>query len=667
MRRYVFILILLISIQSVLICETSLVNRQEDIEQLIQEFLQHEQQLMDFSASINDYFGRGLGWYNPEFGQYGFHTRNYEPYFSENLAGFNIYDQGLVIGYFSSYYEKERDTFFLTYDPPGSRILTAGLKNGEINLLIITLEDSLSVEYWPPGNIRIVYGDDNLYLNYLYYNAEPVLTLSPMLAEAVFLNRQTELNYLPILEGIFSDFPKPYFSRILKDLLVSPVDRYNYQDTAVFATNWFRRCADIPEVTGNIQLARAAQNHAAYNINTGKISRMLSWDAAEINLDDYLSLHDEQPGLKGFTGKTPVERTEYTGYGSNSSECANLSRTDAIADTIAWFHTIFHRRPYLDSRITDFGYGFAWSNYYSLETCGVANWGYDFSNTEQAFRIYPPDGELGVPFSWNGVEAPDPLPDSDQPLGPPISFAYTNESAAPDEIRLFDATGSELTLLESSVLQEKNHFTEVLPAAPLQPGTSYTLSYNSEGKSHSSRFTTDDLNPVEYLLQELNGRIDPNLFDFRPRDFDLQTALEINQKPGKLLLDPGHNSVTSLKYGFTFTLPPGWELGDEQSWQEVQITEDWHNINFFLYNPGMDKTPGRIREGQEPQLPYQIKKEQTIVTDVIQGQLVTYDWEYDNDVIVCYFYLGNYAAVIYGYGATESEMLQVIHSLHANY
>jgi hypothetical protein len=116
--------------------------------------------------------------------------------------------------------------------------------------------------------------------------------------------------------------------------------------------------------------------------------------------------HSETPGCAGFTGETVQAREIAAGYPRQLAYTeVFLSYGDSPARAIpGWLVTPFHRIPMLDPWTTDMGWGGA-------PGCDLI----DFGRGERAVPddrvvIFPYDGQVDVPTSFNGLEAPMPPP-----------------------------------------------------------------------------------------------------------------------------------------------------------------------------------------------------------------------------------------------------------------
>ncbi len=657
----------------------SVLTAKQEISEINRAYFRYLDLLAEFNQNKLEYFRRGLGWQNGAY--YGFESGRYGLYFSKDQMGIKEYDkQGGMIT--ALYLNLDKEVQYATLDSPGNYKMGLGLKNGSLHWLEWRFADGSALTV-SKDLIRVSFADNAYYYMLYNNNDEPTLSLSPALSRFLFSGgdrrgggSQTAAdNSAPdrakrILNLIDDDYPNLYFTRILKQALKSGIDIRDRDALAYFCVSWFRGSVGLGALPVNVLLKKAAQNHADYLIANGVVKKMLAWDVKKININDYLELHNEIAGKKLFTGQHVPDRTEYTGYGRNASETANLSRTDPLSSMIGWFHSIYHRRPFIDIRAIAFGYAQSINaekpdgdDRGLIESADIANWGYDWRTKSERIYFYPARDEKLVPYAWAAYEAPDPFPGDAGSTGPPISASFTSEDYRGGSLTLFDEYGKQVPCLSTDVLPAGNNFIEITPADPLRPGGRYTVRFDYKGGSISYDFFTAPLNPAE---TEINGFVGElcRSFDLRDPEFDVRAAVALGKKKGALEVKGtgGQKTVFDEKYGFSVSVPDGWEVVMQRDWQEVLLKKSYYSINLFLYAKGREATPQSVMQNLGKNVEYKRLGTQTARSAELEGYRAEYSWKYDNKVIHYYCVFGDYALGIYGYGVTDFEMRQVFES-----
>jgi hypothetical protein len=277
--------------------------------------------------------------------------------------------------------------------------------------------------------------------------------------------------------------------------------------------------------------------------------------------------------------------------------------------------------------------------------------------------FYPAKNEKLVPYAWAAYEAPDPFPGDSGSTGPPISASFTSKDYRGGSLTLFDAHGRQVACLSTDVLPAGNNFIEITPADPLQPGGHYTVRFDYKGGSVSYDFFTAPLNPAETEIGGFVGELRRS-FDLRDPDFDVRAAVELGKKKGALAVKEiqGRKVVIDKKYGFSVTVPDGWEVDAQRDWQEVLMKKSYSSINLFLYAKGREATLRTIMQNLSKNIEYKLLGTQSVHSAELEGYRAEYAWKYDNKVIHYYCVFGDYALAIYGYGVTDSEIKQVFES-----
>ncbi len=132
-----------------------------------------------------------------------------------------------------------------------------------------------------------------------------------------------------------------------------------------------------------------------------------------------MGLHEQRPGAPAFTGASIGERARAAGYASSAvTENAGFGRLEAAID---WYmNTVNHRLPLVHPSALDVGYAAAGSPGFNIIDVGLRR----DKLTVGLPSVYPDDGAVDIPASWDGLEAPDPAPGIPRPLGYPITVAF---------------------------------------------------------------------------------------------------------------------------------------------------------------------------------------------------------------------------------------------------
>jgi uncharacterized protein YkwD len=191
----------------------------------------------------------------------------------------------------------------------------------------------------------------------------------------------------------------------------SPFEANEVQQRALDRSNWYRDTAQLPVLRLDRAIDLSAQAHSEYD----KV---------------HSESHYETQGKAGFTGARFWERLAYFGYGAGLGEVMYWATSLTAESSVdGWMATVYHRLPFMDHGSTDIGYG---------ETKGARFYGsvIDFGARDHVapstreIYTYPVRGQREVPYSWNGNEAPNPLPGATWPVGYPASMHIVQPARA---------------------------------------------------------------------------------------------------------------------------------------------------------------------------------------------------------------------------------------------
>ncbi|HEY7908685.1 MAG TPA: CAP domain-containing protein, partial [Thermomicrobiales bacterium] len=155
---------------------------------------------------------------------------------------------------------------------------------------------------------------------------------------------------------------------------------------ALARINQWRAAIGVAPITRHPALDQSAQAHALYyKLNGGSGG---------------VSIHDEQPGLPGFTGADFMDRAQAAGYPSRNVN-ENMGLTGDQLTSLDWYiNTINHRLTLLDPRYIHIGFGVV-NDTVKVDVIDVGT--PDWSTTATpTWEQWPPDGGTGVGTSFDG-------------------------------------------------------------------------------------------------------------------------------------------------------------------------------------------------------------------------------------------------------------------------
>lgn len=292
-----------------------------------------------------------------------------------------------------------------------------------------------------------------------------------------------------------------------------PAGTPELQARALARLNEHRRAAMLVPLVPDRRVARAAAAHARY------LDRHHDAEA-ELGLED---AHTERPGTDGYTGEGPAERIAAQGHRGGATEGVT-SVTDPAEAIDHLVNSVYHRTGLLRPEARYFGIG--------VGARAVVNLAWGRGDLERAARpvagskatlvwSYPGPGQAGVPPRFPAGETPNPLPDGEYPVGPPLSVATSEGAPTILEARL-EGPGGAVPL---RVLGARNaprvdlmgDWAYVVPLRPLEPETTYRASLVFEAGGRRGRrrwaFTTGADVPGEEIYEVRITR-----FAYEPRE-----------------------------------------------------------------------------------------------------------------------------------------------------
>ena len=619
----------------------------------------------------------GQGWKNAD-GSYGYQTPAYQAFFGARSAGmFWFGADGKEIRRFVVSYQ-DRTPWGILTRADGTK-LTVGYQDTRVTNLEAVFADGGRVAGWGPS-VQVTWplsgqssprssspgpsspgpsspGPSSQALSYtLAYNrGDTGLYLTPALAEAL------STGDAGVLADLAADIPSSYTVRILSAAVAAGVDLQDDRALARYAVRWLRTLVGAPTVPPDPAMEAAATSHATYLVRNAVLPKLSALVASQP--EAYLGLHEETAGTPGFTGAKIWDRTSAAGYrGSYVTETANFGGVTAAHDMVSWFHSVYHRRPFLDLRATGVGYHRAVSAERPGEIVSIANWGFGEGMT--GCVLYPAEGETLVPVAWAAQEAPNPYPGRAQGTGVPLSVAIGDPRYAGGRIELLDAQGVPVPLLPITIRQDPQRYLEAAPESPLVRGARYTVRYVYPRGVIEHTFTTAAPDPAEVLLAELREITvgDP---ETRTPDFDVDAALRAGQAKGALveMATEAGTRLVDPKYGFSLLVPEGWTRAANRTWQEVALAQGGWTIGIQLYALGPGVRAEDVLATYTKSVTYTAEETSPIETPHVAGLRRVHGWQYAGKVIVYGLVFGEFAMGILGYGVTAELMDALVLSI----
>lgn len=253
------------------------------------------------------------------------------------------------------------------------------------------------------------------------------------------------------------------------------------------------QAADDLEAQRNAALARINEWRAA--IGVAPLVRHPALDAAAQAHANYYKLnggsggvgiHNEKPGLPGFTGVDFPDRAQAAGYPSRVVN-ENMGLTGDLLASLDWYiGTVNHRLTLLDPRYTHIGFGVVSDGAkVDVINVGAPDWA---TTASPAWEQWPPDKATGIGTSFSG-ESPDPFKGAPSyPIGAPITLKYLGAGAVSFTGATVTAGGAPVSAFAAvgdGWLSRNTYM--IATNAPMQPGTDYRVSVT--GTANGQPFT----------------------------------------------------------------------------------------------------------------------------------------------------------------------------------
>lgn len=256
------------------------------------------------------------------------------------------------------------------------------------------------------------------------------------------------------LDGV-KTVSKEWTFRVLPGALPSLPAPTLEQELGIKVVNDLRREHGLPPMTSSRALHAASSRHAQYMAANNQVG------------------HLQKPGARDFFAVGHGQRAQMFGYALPSAELTART-SDGVAQAVRdLFHAPYHRYLFLRPGQLEAGAGFS-GQYSCLQFGGLG---------ESGIVVSPPDRAQDVPAAWDGVERPDPLarPGLNAPVGYVPMLVYYG--GAGDKLQLISASlkderGREVQASVAHPGNDRNseNCVLIIPARPLEPGTTYTAS-----------------------------------------------------------------------------------------------------------------------------------------------------------------------------------------------
>ncbi|BFT71398.1 stalk domain-containing protein [Paenibacillus sp. P36] len=234
------------------------------------------------------------------------------------------------------------------------------------------------------------------------------------------------------------------------------------QQDGLQAINDYRLKMGLPQVKFSDALNLAAQKHAQY-LSQNKIDPIKT----------AVSLHDEDPALPGYIGKSLRERSQFIGYARASSEDVAYNQVSLVEAIDSLFDAPYHRTPFMVPGLIEIGV-------YRVGAYHVIEFGFS-DGAAPELVVSPGSNDVYVPTVFDGHETPDPIrihAEEAYPVGYPIMASINGpdvKNVSLDEAELKDENGRAVSLLKNEPGTDDHLSTEVIlmPSKPLTLDTTY--------------------------------------------------------------------------------------------------------------------------------------------------------------------------------------------------
>lgn len=240
----------------------------------------------------------------------------------------------------------------------------------------------------------------------------------------------------------------------------APASANAAQKTAVERTNELRNSIGLWSISEAAPINDATQAHADYLANA------------------FADAHDENhPESEYFTGAAFWDRMDAAGYAGQPMGEVISFIDDPVRAVDGLVATVYHRMPFFSPYALELGYGGATG---PLGSADVINFGGTSAPCQgSVLVVFPPDGAVDVPISWDGLESPTPpAPPQGYPSGPILSVHGSDDLVIDEHKILLGNAEVPHTHLTSdndpnAHIDPTHYF--LYPDAPLRSHTTYKV------------------------------------------------------------------------------------------------------------------------------------------------------------------------------------------------
>ena len=247
---------------------------------------------------------------------------------------------------------------------------------------------------------------------------------------------------------------------------------------ALATVNATRAQAGLPAVQLDPHLTDSATSHTYYWLFNNATPSVAG-----------LGIHQETPGLPGFSGAGIGQRAVAFGYSTERTAEDITHRGSPTAAVDDWVNSVFHRFPILRPDLVAIGYAQA-----EVGTINMQDMEFGYAAPGSAAPVpYPAPDQSQVPADFVDNELPDPVPAGHaRTTGYPVTVTF----AAGDSVTLtsFTLSGPDGAALDAYPLApafSTENSASLLPAAPLRTATTYTahIAATVDGRAYDKTWT----------------------------------------------------------------------------------------------------------------------------------------------------------------------------------
>lgn len=236
-------------------------------------------------------------------------------------------------------------------------------------------------------------------------------------------------------------------------------DLESQRNAALARINQWRAAIGVAPLTRHPALDQSAQAHALYyKLNNGSGG---------------VGIHNEKPGLPGFTGADFFDRAQAAGYPSRNVN-ENMGLTGNQLASLDWYiGTVNHRLTLLDPRYVHVGFGVVNDTVkVDVIDLGTPVWS---TTANPIWEQWPPNGASGIGTSFDG-ESPNAFTNASYPIGMPITLKYNGSGSVTFTTATITANGQPVPSFANTGSGWLSRNTDLIATtAPMRPGTGYTV------------------------------------------------------------------------------------------------------------------------------------------------------------------------------------------------